>query len=201
MPCHEPVGLRASARAMSIDWLPDRYVSRFSKFLRPKEDSRRIAVEDPYHLLWKDHRLNMAWGRRPALIAGGRPYNKRQLAAYQNHLRRVSPLEWARRYQAKLESEPGMTKVDVARQFGVSRVRVVQYLKLLRLDPRVIETIDAHFSDPVVAATCTERRLRNLLATTAPAQQWRRFQEILQEARSNPGVWSQPNGDPSMNST
>jgi len=152
-------------------------------------------VEDPYHLLWKEHRLNLMWGERPALIAGDRPYNKRQLAAYQNHLRRVSPLEWARRYQAELDGSPGMTKVDVARRFGVSRVRVVQFLNLLKLDPRVIEYIDANYGDPIVAAICTERRLREFLATTAPAKQWPRFQEMLRDARSNPGVWSQPSED------
>lgn len=172
---------------------------RFSNLLRPKWDAGRIAIEDPYHLLWSDHRLRMAWGQRPALIAGSRPYSKRHLKAYQNHLRRVSPLEWARRYEAELESSPGMTKVDVARRFGVSRVRVVQFLNLLKLDPRVIQYIDANFSDPVVAATCSERRLRDLLATTAPAKQWRRFQEILKEAKSNPGVWTNPDEEPTVN--
>ena len=83
-----------------------------------------------------------------------------------------------------------MTKVDVARRFGVSRVRVVQYLNLLKLDSRVIEYIDANYGDPVVAATFTERRLREVLATTALGKQWHRFSELLSEARSNPGVWA-----------
>ena len=172
---------------------PDRYAARFSKSLRPKVEARRIPIEDLFHLLWKDHRLNLAWGQRPGLIAGDRPYSKRQLVAYQNHLRRVSPFEWARRYQAELESSPGMTKVDVARRFGVSRVRVVQYLNLLKLDSRVIEYIDANYGDPIVAATFTERRLREVLATTAPGKQWIRFAELLSEARSNPGVWAAAN--------
>jgi hypothetical protein len=77
---------------------------------------------------------------------------------------------------------------------------VVQYLNLLTPDPRIIEFLDAHYGDPLVAATFTERRLRDLLATAEPAQQWPCFQKILEEARSTPGVWSPPNGERPMTS-
>ncbi|MBI2930956.1 MAG: hypothetical protein HYY16_04840 [Planctomycetes bacterium] len=123
-------------------------------------------------------------------VAGGPPYNRRQLAAYQNHLQRISPFEWARRYQAELEGSPGITKVDVARRFGVSRVRVVQYLNLLKVDPRIVEYIDANFGDPIVAVTSTERLLRELLATTESSKRWSRCEQMLKEARSNPGIWN-----------
>jgi len=166
--------------------------------LGTKDSVRALDLRNPYFLHWNDHTLDFAWGERPALLSGQRPLTQRQLEAYRNHQSRVSPLSEARRFKAELGHAAVKTKAEVARRFGVSRVRVVQYLNLLTLEPRIIQFLDAHYGDPLVAATFTERRLRELLATTAPAQQWPRFQEILQEARSNPGVWRQPNGEPSM---
>lgn len=155
-----------------------------------KDGVRALDLRNPYYLHWQDHAIDFAWGERPPLLEGSRPLTRRQLAAYRNHTSRVSPLNEARRYQAELNHLSVRTKAQVARRFGVSRVRIVQYMNLLSLDPRIIEFLDAHFADPLVAATFTERRLRDLLATTAPADQWDRFQKILEQARSEPGVWA-----------
>lgn len=161
-----------------------------------KDSIRAVDLRNPYYLHWQDHTLDFTWGERPALLPGGRPLTQRQLEAYRNHQARISPLSEARRFQAELNHAAVKTKAEVARRFGVSRVRVVQYLNLLTLDPRIIEFLDAHYGDPLVASTFTERRLRELLATAAPVQQWPYFQKILEEARSQPGVWTQPNGKP-----
>ncbi len=183
-------------KSRAVEWLPDPYSARNRKSLGTKDSVRAVDLRDPYFLHWNDHTLDFTWGERPAVLPGGRPLTQRQLEAYRNHQARVSPLMEARRFQAELGHAAVRSKAEVARRFGVSRVRVVQYLNLLTLDPRIIEFLDAHFGDPLIAATFTERRLRELLATTTPSTQWSCFQKMLHEARSQPGVWSQPNGKP-----
>ena len=160
---------------------------------------RAIDRPEPYFLHWKDHTLDFTWGERPTLLAGQRPLTQRQLEAFRNHRGRVSPLHEARRYLAELNHPGVRTKAEVAHRFGVSRARVIQYLNLLSLDPRIAEFLDANYGDPFVRTTFTERRLRDLLKVAEGDEQWSRFQKLLEEARSTPGVWNQPNGEPSMN--
>lgn len=63
----------------------------------------------------------------------------------------------ALKYQ-RLKDE-GMTVVDIARQYGISRVRVHQFLKLLNLDKDFVQML-ANTDDPKVINHWTERRLR-----------------------------------------
>jgi hypothetical protein len=154
-----------------------------------KGDVRTVDLKKPYFFLWQDKALNLAWGLRPSGLTGNRPPNARQRAALKNHLARVSPLDVARRYQAEL-SRPGVrTKTQAAQRLGVSYIRMLQTLSLLKLDPRIIEFLDAHYGDPLVAATFREKNLRTLMATAPEAEQWSQFQVMLEEARSKPSVY------------
>jgi len=170
-------------------WYPARYTARFPNPLGFKGDVRTVDLEKPYYFQWQDKALNLAWGSRPQGLADNRPPNARQRAALKKHLARVSPLEVARRYQAEL-ARPGVrTKTQAAQRLGVSYIRMLQTLSLLKLDPRIIEFLDAHYGDPVVAATFNEKRLRTLMATVPEGEQWSEFQAILEQARSKPSVY------------
>jgi hypothetical protein len=158
--------------------------------LAPKGSVRTIDLEDPYFFTWQDRKIDLTWGNRPPLLAGQRPVTRRQLEAYKNHVSRVSPLEQARRYQAELERPGVRTKVQAAKRLGVPYVRFVQTLSLLELDRRIIDFLDTQSTDPVVATTFTERRLRDLMAAGPEEAEWTRFQEILEKARSKSAVWT-----------
>jgi hypothetical protein len=154
-----------------------------------KGDVRTVDLRKPYFFQWQDKALNLAWGPRPSGLAGNRPPNARQRAALKNHLARVSPLDVARRYQAEL-SRPGLrTKTQAAQRLGVSYIRMLQTLSLLKLDPRIIEFLDANYGDPIVAAAFREKNLRSLMGAVPESEQWSRFQAMLEEARSKPSVY------------
>ncbi len=177
---------RANGR---VEWYPDRYTARFSNLLGHKGEVRTLDLENPYFLEWRKKNLNLAWGERPAALAGTMPLTARQLAAYRKHASRVSPLEIARRYQAEVD-RPGLrTKIQAAQRLGISYVRMLQALSLLKLDRRVIEFLDAHYSEPIIAAAFSEKRLRVMLTTAGPDEQWPKFQAMLEEVRSKPSVW------------
>ena len=63
-------------------------------------------------------------------------------------------LEWK---EGKLPSQTAL-----ARELGVSRVRVTQVLRLLRLAPEINEKV-AGLGDPLTSSTMTERKLRPLV--------------------------------------
>ncbi len=169
-------------------WYPARYTARFPNPLAAKGDVRTVDLDKPYFFQWQGKALNVAWGDRPPL-AGNRPPTARQRAALKNYNARVSPLEQARRYQAELERPGVRTRTQVAKRLGVSYIRMLQVLSLLKLDPRIVEYLDAHCGDPVVSGTFSEKRLRVLMATAGEGGQWSRFRSMLEEARSKPGVW------------
>jgi len=61
-----------------------------------------------------------------------------------------------------LKSGEYASQVALARDLGVSRVRVTQVLNLLKLDPEVLEQV-AGLGDPLTARFVTERKLRPLV--------------------------------------
>jgi hypothetical protein len=69
-----------------------------------------------------------------------------------------------------LESGEAQSKTDIARKIGTSRVRVCQYVSLLRLDASVIKALE-QLGDPLTKRVITERRLRPYLTKTSKKQQ------------------------------
>jgi hypothetical protein len=78
------------------------------------------------------------------------------LRAYRN------PIILAREWQRALESEDCPSKAALARKLGVTRARVTQVLRLLRLDQKVTDAIAA-LGDPLPSPVITERRLRPIV--------------------------------------
>ena len=149
-----------------------------------KDRVRTVDLEEPYYFYWQGHSLQFRWGQRPGDFPGCRPPTKRQLERRRISLARISPLDQARRCLAEL-AHPGVrTKAQVARTLGVSRVRVVQFLNLLKLDPRIIKYLDSHWSDPVVRDTFCERRLREFQASTLKAHQWKEFHALIRQSKA-----------------
>ncbi|MCK4916470.1 MAG: hypothetical protein KAS89_09865, partial [Candidatus Eisenbacteria sp.] len=75
----------------------------------------------------------------------------------------TSPLQEARRYVRILENDPSVkTRADLAREMGVSRVRITQIMNLLRLDSEIQEQL-LGLEDQRAIRFFSERRLRPLI--------------------------------------
>lgn len=55
--------------------------------------------------------------------------------------------------------DQGMSVIDIAKQYGISRVRVHQFLKLLKLNKDFVQML-AESNDPKLISHWTERSLR-----------------------------------------
>ncbi len=91
----------------------------------------------------------------------------------------TSPLLEARRYAGILKRDPFVkTQADLAREMGVSRVRITQVMSLLRLAPEVQEQL-LRLEDQRAIRFFRERRLRPLTQIEDTTQQVREFQTML----------------------
>ena len=68
----------------------------------------------------------------------------------------------AREWQRLLETGGFSSKAELSRTLGISRARVTQILRVLKLDSEVLTKI-ASLGDPLTAPTVTERSLRPII--------------------------------------
>ena len=91
----------------------------------------------------------------------------------------TSPLLEARRYAAILERDPFVkTQADLARELGVSRVRITQVMSLLRLAPEIQDQL-LRLTDQRAIRFFRENRLRPLTQIDVPVRQLEEFQKLL----------------------
>ena len=96
----------------------------------------------------------------------------------------TSPLLEARRYAAILERDPFVkTQADLAREMGVSRVRITQVISLLRLAPEIQNQL-LHLTSQAAIRFFSENRLRPLTQIEDPARQLEEFTKLLAQAPS-----------------
>ena len=96
----------------------------------------------------------------------------------------TSPLLEARRYAAILERDPFVkTQADLARELGVSRVRITQVMSLLRLAPAIQDQL-LRLTDQRAIRFFSENRLRPLMQIEDPVRQLEEFRKLLAQASS-----------------
>jgi ParB-like chromosome segregation protein Spo0J len=78
-----------------------------------------------------------------------------------------NPLLLALEYK-KLLNTPGIgSQTRLAQKVGVSRVRISQFLRLLKLPPDIQRSV-IRLGDPLPSREITERKLRMLLSSSQP---------------------------------
>ena len=65
----------------------------------------------------------------------------------------------AKEYARLIETGVAKSESDLARKMGISRVRVNQFIRLLKLDSLIIRSIET-LGDPLTSRIITERMLR-----------------------------------------
>jgi len=95
-----------------------------------------------------------------------------------------NPVNLAREWQKALGNGDCSSPANLARKLGVSRARVNQILRLLRLAPEVSKAIVA-LGDPLPSPIVTERRLRPMVNLSA-AKQKRWLQAVLRKSEGTP---------------
>ena len=111
-------------------------------------------------------------------------YIKKTYKAKQNKRSRTyrNPIALAREWEKTLRNGNSSSPADLACKLGVSRARVNQILRLLRLAPEVSKAIVA-LGDPLPSPIVTERKLRPIVNLSSGEQE-QIVEAILAEKRS-----------------
>ena len=82
-----------------------------------------------------------------------------------------NPIIVAKEYDNMIKSEAYKSGADIARAFDISRVRVNQFLSLLKIDQKIVEYIEK-LGDPLYSPIVTERMLRPYVNASVRDQQY-----------------------------
>ena len=81
-----------------------------------------------------------------------------------------NPIIVAKEYDNMIKNGAYKSGADIARAFHISRVRVNQFLSLLKIQPKIIEYIEK-LGDPLYSPVLTERMLRPYVNAPVSDQQ------------------------------
>jgi len=70
-----------------------------------------------------------------------------------------NPIYLAREYKRMIDNVQVKNQSELARKLGISRVRICQLLRLLKLDSVIIQELEK-FGDPFISKIVSERMLR-----------------------------------------
>lgn len=119
----------------------------------------------PIYKRYDNHRTFLRWGCSPE-------------EAQQIY---ISPLVEAKQYSKILQHDPFVkTQTALAKEIGVSRVRITQVMNLLKLASKVQECL-LGLQDQKTIRFFSERRLRPLIQIDDPKRQMLEFRKMLLE--------------------
>ena len=160
---------------------------------------RTLPAYTPYYTRAEAKRRFFDLSEKPGLLKHLDTIDQQAWEQYESHLSRISPLERAEAYRSQMAEMKLRSVCALARALGKDEAGIRQYLKLLNLPAPIREYLKEH-RDPATVRYFSENRLSGLLKLGDPRTAWRKFQEMLAEARGESGLWSQPDPESSIGS-
>ncbi|MEA3346529.1 MAG: hypothetical protein U9Q21_00375 [Candidatus Auribacterota bacterium] len=134
-------------------------------------------IKFPIYLRYIKQRLSIVFGEAPYGIKTDARITKKLLREAKPVNFKPSPLVEAIKYAKALKEPSIVSKMQVARRFGISRARVCQMLNLLELDKRILKYL-MELKNPEEINYFTERKLRPL-AMLSGQEQIESFRDLL----------------------
>ncbi len=117
----------------------------------------------PIHILTGIRgRIDIIEGEAPYQISTNERITKTLLKRHKPIKVKPNPIQTALKYDKLYRGLSNPSLTEVGKHFGISRVRVCQMLKLLKLDKRIVDYV-ANITDPKQNNFWSERKLRTLI--------------------------------------
>lgn len=153
------------------------------------ESIKRYGVIQPIIVTKKDNYYEIIAGERrwraskkagleeiPCIIREDTERKNKEIALIENIQREdLNPIEKARSFR-QLMDEYGMTQMELSETIGISRSALANTVRLLNLDPRVMEL--------VIQGQLTEGHARSLLCFEDPDKQYKAALEIIEKGQN-----------------
>jgi len=160
------------------------------------QNGQNFRVSTPYYARKTNRQFHLILEDRPDSLKHLDQVNERIWAQYQRHLKRTTPLERALFYTRQMEVRGLKSAAALERALREPPLRVWRSLRLLELPEPVRQFLTEHRT-PEMVRYFTERKLLDLLRLREPRRIWRRFQEMVTQARRQAGIWRQSQEEPS----
>lgn len=139
--------------------------------------ARTLPVRTEAFSRWVDRNKTLELTPKPQELPEG-SVDQRSWHQYQAYLSRIRPIARADFYRRLMASRGLKSIRALAKLTGEDWSRVARMLKLLELPEPVLEFLRNH-DTAEIAATFTERKLRELIALGQPRRIWQEFQRLL----------------------
>lgn len=136
----------------------------------------------PVHVRFNSQRqVEIVESEAPYKISTDERITKTILKQHQPIKLKPNPIQTALNYAKLYEGLANPSLAEVAKHFGVSRVRVYQMLNLLKLDKRIVDYV-VNINNPRENNFWSERKLRPILSYDS-SEQFFRFCQIFKECK------------------
>ena len=159
---------------------------------------RALPALTHYYTRARGKRRFFALDEKPDILKHLNTVDQTAWEQFEAHLKRIRPLERAEFYRRLMEERNVRSVCALARQVGKDEAGIRQYLNLLKLPAPIQDYLKEH-PDPATVRYFSEKRLKELLKLN-PRAAWRRFQEMVAQARREAGIWSQAPEEASLES-
>lgn len=150
--------------------------------------TRPLRATTPYYTRNLSRRKKFVLGHKPGALKHLGRIDKKVWKQFQTHLSRTTPLERAEYYARELRERKIRSHHALARLLGEPINRVGRYMRLLEL-PEPVKAFLREHREPEYVRYFTETRLHELVQIGDSRAAWRRFQEMVQEADCEAGIW------------
>jgi hypothetical protein len=152
---------------------------------------RPLRAVTAYYTRFTQRHKEFVLGEKPDVLKHAKSLKKGIWRQYQNYLKRTPPIERAEFYVREMKERRvgGLRALSILLDEPVERV--TRLVRLLRL-PEPVKAILRKRRAPEILRYFTETRLGELLKLRDSRTVWRRFQEMLREAESEPSIWKPP---------
>ena len=150
---------------------------------------RALPVLARYYTRIQKRYKRFVLGDKPDLLKHLDSIDESVWEQYENHLKRITPLERAEFYRRLMDEKKLKSMCALARAVGKDEAAIRKYMSLLKL-PEPIQQFLREHRTPTYVRYFTEERLRELLKLASPRAAWRRFQEMVAEADRQGRSWT-----------
>ncbi len=156
----------------------------------PRKAQRTLPASTRYYTRAKGKRRFFALDEKPDCLKHLDTIDQNAWKQYEVYLERVAPLERAECYRNLMAQKKIKSICGLARSIGKDESGIRQYLNLLKLPAPIQQFLKEHRT-PTYVRYFSEKRLRELLKLGDARAAWRRFQQMVADARREAGIWSQ----------
>ncbi len=149
---------------------------------------RSLRAATGYYTRWIDRSKAFVLGEKPGLLKHLSSVDKRVWMQYHVHLDRTTPLERAEFYEREMGARRARSHRALSLLLGEPEKRVGRFMKLLRLPEPIKDFLRQH-REPEYLRYFSENRLHELVRLGDSRAAWRRFQEMVAQAKREAGIW------------